>query len=180
MSAAAETCADHIRDIPDFPKPGIVFKDITPLFLDPAALRARDRRARPTYAREREARLRGGGGGARVRARRRGGGAQSGAGFIPARKPGQAAVRDDSVEYALEYGIDALEMHADALSRRRAGAGARRPARHGRHCARVCDLVEQAGGDVAGCAFIVELRSWAAASGWRRTTCTPWSCTTDE
>ena len=61
------------------------------------------------------------------------GGGGGGAGFILARKPGKLPREVASVEYELEYGVDALEVHADAVARRRARAGARRPARHGRH-----------------------------------------------
>ena len=59
--------------------------------------------------------------------------AAAGAGFILARKPGKLPRETASVEYQLEYGVDALEVHADAIARRRAGAGARRPAGHRRH-----------------------------------------------
>ena len=109
---------DHIQDIPDFPKPGIVFKDITPLFLDAEALRhAVD--ALAEYARAREVDY-------VVSAEARGfvlGGAvaaAAGAGFILARKPGKLPREVASVEYELEYGVDALEVHAT-----RCAAGAR-------------------------------------------------------
>ena len=147
--------ADHIRDIPDFPKPGIVFKDITPLFLDAEALReAVD--ALAAYAREREIEY-------VVSAEARGfvlGAAVAialGGGFILARKPGKLPREVSSVEYQLEYGVDALEVHADAI---RGGA---RVLVHddllatGGTAAALCDLVEQAGGVVAGCAFVIEL-----------------------
>jgi adenine phosphoribosyltransferase len=146
---------DHIQDIPDFPKPGIVFKDITPLFLDPEALREAIGLL-AGYAREREV-------GYVVSAEARGfvlGGAvaaEAGAGFIPARKPGKLPRETASVEYALEYGVDALEMHSDAL------AGGARVLVHddllatGGTAGALCDLVEQAGAHVAGCAFVVEL-----------------------
>jgi adenine phosphoribosyltransferase len=146
---------DHIRDIPDFPKPGIVFKDITPLFLDPAALRAAvDGLAK--YARAREVDY-------VVSAEARGfvlGGAlaaSAGVGFILARKPGKLPRATASVEYQLEYGVDALEVHSDAV---RGGA---RVLVHddllatGGTAAALCRLVEQAGGAVAGCAFVIEL-----------------------
>jgi adenine phosphoribosyltransferase len=146
---------DHIQDIPDFPKPGIVFKDITPLFLDAGALRfAADELAE--YARERSveyvasAEARGFVLGAAVAA-------AAGAGFILARKPGKLPREVSSVEYQLEYGIDALEVHADAI---RDGA---RVLVHddllatGGTAGALCDLVEQAGGVVAGCAFVIEL-----------------------
>ena len=146
---------DHIEDIPDFPKPGIVFKDITPLFLDPEALRyAIDELAE--YARSRSvdyvvsAEARGFVLGAAVAA-------AAGAGFILARKPGKLPRAISSVEYQLEYGVDALEVHADAV---RDGA---RVLVHddllatGGTAGALCDLVEQAGGVVAGCAFVIEL-----------------------
>lgn len=80
-----------------------------------------------------------------------------GAGFIPVRKPGKLPSDTASVEYTLEYGVDALEMHRDAI------AGGARVLVHddllatGGTAAAVCDLVEKAGGVVAGCAFVVEL-----------------------
>ena len=146
---------DHIRDIPDFPKPGIVFKDITPLFLDPEALRAAIG-ALADYARSRQADY-------VVSAEARGfvlGGAIAadvGAGFIVARKPGKLPRETASVQYQLEYGVDALEVHADAM------AGGARVLVHddllatGGTAEALCGLVEQAGGVVAGCAFVIEL-----------------------
>jgi adenine phosphoribosyltransferase len=146
---------DHIRDIPDFPKPGIVFKDITPLFLDPEALRAAIG-ALADYARSRQAEY-------VVSAEARGfvlGGAIAadvGAGFIVARKPGKLPRETASVQYQLEYGVDALEVHADAM------AGGARVLVHddllatGGTAEALCGLVEQAGGVVAGCAFVIEL-----------------------
>ena len=147
--------ADHIQDIPDFPKPGIVFKDITPLFLDPDALRATVT-ALAEHARAVDA-------GYVVSAEARGfvlGAAVAvavGGGFILARKPGKLPREVSSVEYQLEYGVDALEVHADAI---RDGA---RVLVHddllatGGTAAALCGLVEQAGGVVAGCAFVIEL-----------------------
>ena len=146
----------HIRDIPDFPKPGIVFKDITPLLLDPVALDHAIERL-TEWARELEADV-------VVAAEARGfvlGGAvaaRAGAGFIPARKPGKLPWPEKhSVEYALEYGVDSLEMHHDALAN-----GARVLVHDdllatGGTARAVCDLVEKAGGAVVGCVFLVEL-----------------------
>jgi adenine phosphoribosyltransferase len=146
---------DHIRDIPDFPKPGIVFKDITPLLLDPPAMgHAIDELA--TYARTRQVEL-------VVAAESRGfilGAAlarELGVGFVPARKPGKLPHETVGVEYMLEYGVDALELHADAL------AHGTRVLVHddliatGGTARAVCDLVEKLGGHVAGCAFLIEL-----------------------
>lgn len=145
----------YITDIPDYPREGIVFRDVTPLFLHPEALRAAVR-GLSDYARPLGVDL-------VVSAEARGfllGGAvaaEIGAGFIPARKPGKLPREVNSVEYVLEYGVDALEVHRDAL------AGGARVLVHddllatGGTARALCDLVEQAGAEVAGCAFIVEL-----------------------
>ena len=147
--------AAKIRDIRDFPKPGIVFKDITTLLLDPVALDAATARL-AGWARPREVDL-------VVAAEARGfilGGALArdlGAGFVPARKPGKLPHETVSAEYILEYGIDALEVHADAL------AGGARVLIHddllatGGTARALRDLVEQLGATVVGCAFLVEL-----------------------
>ena len=147
---------DYIQDIPDFPKPGIVFKDITPLFLDAKALRHTvDELA--AMAREWEVDVRGLGGGARLRARRGGGGGGRGR-LHPRSQAGQAPARGRLPSSTqLEYGSDALEVHSDAI---RDGA---RVLVHddllatGGTAGALCKLVEQAGGVVAGCAFVIEL-----------------------
>jgi adenine phosphoribosyltransferase len=83
--------------------------------------------------------------------------ARAGAGFIPARRPGKLPAHTESVEYALEYGVNALEMHSDAL------AGGRRVLVHddllatGGTASALCTLVERAGAEVVGCAFVIEL-----------------------
>ena len=144
-----------VRDIPDFPRPGIVFKDITPLLLDAAAL---DQAVSELAALTRPLSV-----DLVVAAEARGfilGAAlarELGVGFVPARKPGKLPSETVSAEYVLEYGIDALEMHADAL------AGGIRVLVHddllatGGTAAAVCKLVEELGAVVAGCAFLVEL-----------------------
>jgi adenine phosphoribosyltransferase len=145
----------RIRDIPGFPKPGIVFKDITPLLLDPPALDGAVQEladwARPlgvdlvAAAEARGFIL----GGALARELR--------CGFVPARKPGKLPHETVSAEYVLEYGVDALEMHADAL------ADGARVLLHddllatGGTAAALAALVEGAGGVIAGCGFLVEL-----------------------
>jgi adenine phosphoribosyltransferase len=144
-----------IRDVPDFPKPGIVFKDITPLLLDPGAFDAAVE-ALAELARPLEADL-------IVAAEARGfifGGAlarELGIGFVPARKAGKLPHETVSVQYGLEYGLDELHVHADALE------GGTRVLVHddvlatgGTAKAKV-DLVEQLGGQVVACAFVVEL-----------------------
>jgi adenine phosphoribosyltransferase len=147
--------SEFIRDIPDFPKPGIIFKDITPLLLDPGALDLAVRRL-AEWARPLAVDL-------VVAAEARGfilGAAlarELGAGFVPARKPGKLPAETVSAEYILEYGVDALEMHADALAHGArvllhddllaTGGTARALAR----------LIEGRGGVVAGCGFLIEL-----------------------
>jgi adenine phosphoribosyltransferase len=144
-----------VREIPDFPRQGILFKDITPLLLAPEAMdEAVSQLA--DFARPRGVEL-------VVAAEARGfilGGAlarELGAGFIPARKRGKLPSETVSVEYLLEYGVDAIEVHADALAR-----GARVLVHDdllatGGTARGVCDLVEGLGADVVGCAFLVEL-----------------------
>ena len=146
---------EYIQDISDFPKPGIVFKDITPVFLDAQALRFTiDRLADYAHSRSVDyvvsAEARGFVLGAAVAA-------AANAGFILARKPGKLPRAVSTVEYELEYGLDALEMHSDAV---RDGA---RVLVHddllatGGTAGALCGLVGQAGGVVAGCAFVIEL-----------------------
>jgi adenine phosphoribosyltransferase len=145
----------HIREIPDFPKPGIGFKDITTLMADAEALdeavtgladavgddecdmvvaaEARGFLLGPALARE------------------------LGAGFILARKPGKLPHDTVAAEYALEYGTDTLEIHSDALSR-----GAKVIVHDdllatGGTARAVCELVERLGGEVVACVFLAEL-----------------------
>ncbi len=145
----------YVRDIPDFPRPGILFRDITPLLLDPRALDAAVARL-TQFGRNREIDF-------VVAAEARGfilGGAlarELHAGFIPARKRGRLPADTVTTEYALEYGIDALEMHADAF------AGGARVLVHddllatGGTAAALADLVTKLGGEIVACAFLVEL-----------------------
>ncbi len=144
-----------IRDIPDFPKPGIVFKDIMPLLADAEALRAAvddlAAWAEPLdvdYV---------------VGAEARGfilGSALAykiGAGFIAARKPGKLPYLTVGAKYALEYGFDALEMHVDAVPKdARVLVHDDLLATGGTAKAKI-NLVEQLGAEVVGLAFVVEL-----------------------
>ncbi|MFZ0090251.1 MAG: adenine phosphoribosyltransferase [Solirubrobacteraceae bacterium] len=144
-----------VRDIPDFPSPGIIFRDITPLLLDPtaldaavAALAARVEAEQIDFVVAAEARgfiL----GAALARELR--------AGFVPARKPGKLPGETIAAQYALEYGIDALEVHADALA-----DGARVLVHDdllatGGTAGALCELVADLGAEIVGCAFLVEL-----------------------
>ena len=147
---------DRIRDVPDFPKPGIMFKDVMPLVADPAYFRetidrleehARGRSGPTSSSAPRRA-------ASSSAARSRTG---STAASSPARKPGKLPWQTVEVVYALEYGTDSLQVHADAI-----GQGARVIvhddvlATGGTAKAKV-DLVEQLGGEVVGLLFVIEL-----------------------
>jgi len=149
---------EHIREIADFPKPGIGFKDITTLMADAGALDAAvtgmagevpDGGVEMVVAAEARGFLLG-----PALAR------ELGAGFILARKPGKLPHDTVGAEYALEYGTDTLEVHSDALHR------ASPPVRvlvhddllaTGGTAGAVCELVERLGGEVVSCVFLAEL-----------------------
>jgi adenine phosphoribosyltransferase len=144
-----------IRDIPDFPTAGIVFKDLTPLMADADALR-RSVHGLAEMAAPLEVDL-------VIAAEARGfllGPAlalELDAGFALARKPGKLPYETVSAEYLLEYGTDQLELHTDAV-----GKGARVLVHDdllatGGTAAALCELVERLGGTVAGCGFLIEL-----------------------
>ena len=146
---------DHIRDIPDFPKPGILFKDITPLLADPDALRAsvdgladrfRDRGIELVAAAEARGFLF-----ATPLA------LALGAGFIPIRKPGKLPYQRVTEQYALEYGTDVLEMHADAVAPGRRVLLLDDVLATGGTMRACLDLMKRAGAEVVACAFVVEL-----------------------
>jgi adenine phosphoribosyltransferase len=146
---------DLITDVPDFPKPGIVFKDITPLLADPAGLSLAVEYLTQPFRSSKVDLV--------VGAESRGfvfGTAVArnlSAGFVPIRKPGKLPRETRSEEYALEYGSDQVEIHADAV----------RPGHRvllvddllatGGTAAACCRLVESLGGEVVACAFLVEL-----------------------
>ncbi|MCL4309688.1 MAG: adenine phosphoribosyltransferase [Actinomycetota bacterium] len=147
--------AAKIRDIPDFPKPGIIFKDITPLLQDAESLRyAVDQMAEFAVSKKVDIVL-----GAEARGFILGAALAYtlGAGFVPARKPGKLPYETIAAEYELEYGTDSLEIHEDAI-----GPGTRVLVHDdllatGGTARAKCDLVEKLGGEVVGVAFIVEL-----------------------
>src|SRR3954447_7126122 len=147
--------ASFVRDIPDFPKPGIVFKDITPVLASAEAL---DAAVTQLADLTRELKI-----DVVVGAEARGfllGAAlarELGAGFVLARKPGKLPHETVRAEYVLEYGTDALELHTDAVA-----SGARVLVHDdllatGGTARTLCRLVEQLGGIVAGCGFLIEL-----------------------
>jgi adenine phosphoribosyltransferase len=144
-----------IRDVPDFPTPGIVFKDISPLLADAAAL-SQAIESLAEWAEPREPDL-------VVGAEARGfilGGALAHrleCGFVPARRPGKLPWRTVSASYALEYGENALELHEDAFAR-----GARVLIHDdllatGGTVKAMAELVEKLGGEIVGIAFVISL-----------------------
>jgi adenine phosphoribosyltransferase len=153
--ADAEWLRGRIRDVADFPSPGIVFRDLTPLLGDAEALRFTVDALAEAFAGRRVDKVVG------IEARGFILAApvayRLGAGFVPVRKPGKLPWRTEAEEYALEYGVDRLEIHADAVEAGdqilviddviATGGTARATAR----------LVERLGATVAGLGFLVEL-----------------------
>lgn len=144
-----------VRDVPDFPKPGIIFKDITPVLLDPELFgMATEAMAAPFV----------GAGVTRVVAVESRGflfGApiaqRLGAGLVPVRKPGKLPSARERVQYDLEYGTDALEMHADAISARDRVLVVDDVLATGGTAQAAGRLVRTPGAEVAGFSFLIEL-----------------------
>ena len=148
--------ARYIRDIPDFPKPGILFKDITPLLADPAAFRYSVERMRDQYRGQQIDAI------AAAEAR----------GFlfaaplayeldkplIPLRKPGKLPYRTHSIQYELEYGSAELHAHVDVIAPDSKVLLVDDLLATGGTMAAGCRLIEKAGGHVVGCVFLVELK----------------------
>jgi len=145
----------QVRDVPDFPKPGILFRDITPLLADAggfqlavASLTDLARPARPELVVAIEARgfiL-----GAAVALR-------LGCGFAPIRKPGKLPFRTRRRTYALEYGTDTQEMHEDAVRPGQRVVLVDDVLATGGTLASAVELVRESGGTVAGCVVLVEI-----------------------
>jgi adenine phosphoribosyltransferase len=147
--------ARYIRDIPDWPKKGILFRDITPLLADPKAFPATvDALCAPffglgvQYVAAVEAR--GFIFGSAVAER-------LGAGFIPIRKKGKLPGAKESASYELEYGVDTLEMHRDAIPQGAKVLVVDDLLATGGTMAAACNLIEKVGAEVVGIAFVIEL-----------------------
>jgi len=144
-----------IRDVPDFPKPGIVFKDITTLLRDPGALdRALNELTAPYEGKHIDLVV-----GVESRGFIFGAAAarQLKAGFVPVRKPGKLPAETVREEYTLEYGTDAVEMHRDAIQAGQKVLIMDDLLATGGTAAATVALVEKLGGEVAGAAFLIEL-----------------------
>ena len=146
--------ARHIRDIPDFPKPGIVFKDITPLLADPAAFHA----TVDCFAERYRGRVdmvlgiesRGFLVGAAVAY-------ALGTGIALVRKPGKLPHQTYAARYELEYGSDTLEIHHDAFAGHRRVLVLDDLLATGGTASAAVELVRRCGGEVVACAFVIEL-----------------------
>jgi adenine phosphoribosyltransferase len=147
--------AGHLRDVPDFPKPGIVFKDLTPLLGDVDAFRyavdaIADHAAGLTVDKVVGIEARGFIFAAAVAYR-------LGAGFVPVRKAGKLPWKTVTETYALEYGSDSLDIHEDAVTPGDTVYIVDDVLATGGTAAATCTLVERVGGQIAGLAFVVEL-----------------------
>lgn len=144
-----------IRDVPDFPQKGIVFKDITPLLACPEAMKeTADALAAKFQGRDIDlvagVEARGWIFGSLVAER-------LGAGFVPIRKPGKLPYKKISRSYGLEYGTNTIEVHTDAVAHGQTVLMIDDLLATGGTMAAACDLVKELGGQVAACAFVIEL-----------------------
>ncbi|ADB18274.1 adenine phosphoribosyltransferase [Pirellula staleyi DSM 6068] len=144
-----------IRDIPDFPKPGILFRDITPLLASPPAFKESIRRLCEPFADSKVDAI--------VAAEARGFifaapmAVQLGAAFVPVRKPGKLPFDTHSFHYELEYGSDTLEIHVDGLKSGQRVLVVDDLLATGGTVGACCRLIERTGATVVGCAFAIEL-----------------------
>src|SRR3954469_14365204 len=154
-SVDVDVLKSHIRDIPDFPKPGVVFKDITPLLADGDAFRATVDALVERSDGQRIDKVLG------IEARGFILAAPVahalGAGFIPVRKAGKLPWEVEKQEYVLEYGTDLLEIHQDAVAPGERALIVDDVMATGGTAAATIRLVERLGGDVVGLGFVIEL-----------------------
>ena len=151
----AEALRAAIRDVPDFPSPGILFKDVTPILGDEALFRAATRGMADPFSDQGITHVAG------IESRGFIFGApvaqHLGSAFVPVRKKGKLPARTVSIEYALEYGLAALELHADALPPRSRVLVVDDVLATGGTASAACALVERIGGTVVGCSFLLTL-----------------------
>ncbi len=158
---APDDLCRFIRDVPDFPKPGILFRDITPLLASPQAFRQAIERMSNSIRGEKL--------NAVVAAEARGFifaaplALELGIGFVPIRKPGKLPSTKHSFHYDLEYGTDTLEMHIDGVKEGERVLVVDDLLATGGTVEACCQLVERAGAEVAACAFLIELMGLGGA-----------------
>ncbi|OHB59248.1 MAG: adenine phosphoribosyltransferase [Planctomycetes bacterium RBG_13_44_8b] len=155
MENGSVNLTEYIRDIPDWPKKGILFRDITPLLANPKAfacavdvLAGRYKNKNIDYVAAVEAR--GFIFGAAVAAKLN-------VGFVPIRKKGKLPFKTDSITYDLEYGTDTLQVHIDAVKKGSSVLMIDDLLATGGTMAAACKLIEKIGGQIAGIAFLIEL-----------------------
>jgi adenine phosphoribosyltransferase len=152
----------YVRAVPDFPKPGILFRDITPLLANAQALRETVVRLADPY-RHQEIDI--------VAAAEARGfifaaplAIELGKGFVPVRKPGKLPHETRRLCYDLEYGSDSLEIHADGIARGERVLLVDDLLATGGTMQACCRLVEQCGAEIVGCAFVIELTGLGGAA----------------
>ena len=155
MTHDSSWLAGHLRDVPDFPTPGIMFKDLTPLLADVDAFRftvdaIADHAAGLTVDKVVGIEARGFIFAAAVAYR-------LGSGFVPVRKPGKLPWKTVTETYALEYGSDSLDIHHDGVEPGETVLIVDDVLATGGTAAATCALVQRVGGSIAGLAFVVEL-----------------------
>ena len=152
---------DYLRSVPDFPKPGILFWDITPLLAAPEAFREAVRRMAEHFRGRKIDVI--------AAAEARGFlfaaplAVELGAALVPIRKPGKLPYKTLSHTYELEYGTDTLQMHADAIPPGASVLVVDDLLATGGTVEACCQMIEKAGGVVAGCAFLIELTGLGGA-----------------
>jgi len=155
MSDAKINLGDYIRDVPDFPKPGILFKDITPLLLNPSAFDSAIDQMAALVADEKIDVI--------AAAEARGFlfatplALKMNLGMVPIRKPGKLPYKKHSYTYDLEYGSDTLEMHVDGVSAGQRVLIVDDLLATGGTVEACCKMVEDCDATVVGCSFLIEL-----------------------
>ena len=161
---ASSTTVDlrkYIRDIPDFPKPGILFRDITPLLASPVAFGEAIRQLADHFRESKVDII--------VAAEARGFifatplALELQAGFVPIRKPGKLPFDTHAFHYELEYGTDTLEMHIDGVAAGQRVLVIDDLLATGGTVEACCQLLEKSGAEVVGCAFLIELKELGGA-----------------
>ena len=155
MTDEKKILEELVRDVPDFPKPGIIFKDITPVLSSPEGLRAAVAAMSAPWRDEKITQI--------VCMESRGFifgtpmAHELGVGMVPVRKPGKLPCKTRSAEYALEYGTDTLEIHEDALGAEDRVLIVDDLLATGGTAAATVDLVKGLGAEVVGVSFLIEL-----------------------
>jgi adenine phosphoribosyltransferase len=155
MACRPINLSDYVREIQDFPRPGILFRDITPLLSEYDAFRATIDRLVERYRDEAVDAI--------VAAEARGFifaaplALELGVGFVPIRKPGKLPCDTHSFHYELEYGVDTLEMHVDGVVAGQRILVVDDLLATGGTLKACCKLLERAGAEIVGCAFVIEL-----------------------